>query len=79
MQINNKTIICFRQAITVFFSVTGYINLFVFVFHRAKETEDSEDNFIQKEVSSSLGSVGFRKSITDEEVFLVFSNVIHES
>ena len=79
MQINNETNICFRKAITVFFSVTGYINILVFVFYRAKETEDSEDKFIQKEVSSSLGSVGFRKSITDEVVFLVFSNVIQES
>ena len=78
MEINNKTNICSRHAITVFFSVTGYMNILVFVFHRAKKTEDSEGKFIQKEVSSSLGSIGFRKSITDEVVFLVFSYVIQE-
>ena len=76
MQVNNKTNSCFKQAIILFFSVHGCITLLVSIFCRAKETEDSEDNFIQKEVSSSLDSVGFRESIIDEEVFLVFCKVI---
>ena len=76
MQVNNKTNSCFKQAIILFFSVHGCITFLVSIFCRAKETEDSEGNFIQEEVSSSLDSVGFRESIIDEEVFLVFSKVI---
>ena len=76
MQVNNKTNSCFKQAIILFFSVYGCITLLVSIFCRKKETEDSEDNFIQEEVSSSLDSVGFGESIIDEEVFLVFCKVI---
>ena len=76
MQVNNKTNSCFKQAIILVFSVYGCITLLVSISCRAKETEDSEDNFIQEEVSSSLDSVGFRESIIDEEVFLVFCKVI---
>ena len=76
MQVNNKTNSCFKQAIILFFSVYGCITLLVSIFCREKETEDSEDNFIQEEVSSSLDSVGFRESIINEEVFLVFCKVI---
>ena len=76
MQVNNKTNSCFKQAIILFFSVYECITLLVSIFCTAKETEDSEDNFIQEEVSSSLDSVGFRESIIDEEVFLVFCKVI---
>ena len=80
MQINSKTDIFFKQAIIIFFSVSGYINFLVSILHRAKQTENSEDNlFIQKEVSSSLDSVGFCESITDEEALLVFCKVIQES
>ena len=63
----------------MFFSVSGYITILVSITHRAKQTEDSEDNFRQKEVSSSLDSVGFRESIIAEEVFLVFCKVIQRS
>ena len=76
MQVNNKTNSCFKQAIILFSSVYRCKTLLVSIFCRAKETEDSEDNFIQKEVSSSLDSVGFCESIIDEEVFLVFCKVI---
>ena len=79
MQIKSKIDIFFKQAIIIFFSVSGYITFLVSILHRAKQTEDSEDNFIQKKVSSSLNSVGFRESITDEEVFLVFCKVIQGS
>ena len=65
MEVNNKINICFKQAIILFFSVYGCITLLVSIFCRAKETEDSEDNFIPREVSSSLDSVGFRESIID--------------
>ena len=76
MKVNNKTNSCFKQAIILFLSVYRYKTLLVSIFCRAKETEDREDNFIQEEVSSSLDSVGFRESIIDEEVFLVFCKVI---
>ena len=72
MQVNNKTNSCFKQAIILLVSVYGCITLLVSIFCGAKETEDSEDNFIQDEVSSSLDSVGFRESIIDEKVSLAF-------
>ena len=72
MHVNNKTNIYFKQAMIAFFSISWYITLLVSIFHRTKEIEDSEDSFMQKKVSSSLGPVGFREYITDEEVFPVF-------